>query len=78
MSVSWTWDAERHAELVRLAAEGLTAREIGERLGVSRSAVIGRAWRTGVKLARTFTFKAAAHSATRGPSPAPETRRCAA
>lgn len=42
--------AAKQADLERLAAEGLRVREIAERLGVTRSAVIGRAHRVGVKL----------------------------
>ena len=44
------WTEQQQAELVRLAGEGLTGSEIGARLGFSRSAVLGRAHRTGVKL----------------------------
>lgn len=44
----WT-DAEK-AELRRLAAEGLTSRQIEAKLGRSRSAVIGKAHRLGVEL----------------------------
>lgn len=44
------WTDEMQAALVRLAAEGLTGKEIGERLGLTRSAVLGRAHRDGVRL----------------------------
>jgi hypothetical protein len=41
-----------------MAAEGKTAREIGEALGVTRNSVIGRAGRTGVKfLSKKFLAK---------------------
>jgi hypothetical protein len=43
------WVAKQ-ADLERLAAARLRAREIAERLGVTRNAVIGRARRTGVEL----------------------------
>ena len=33
------------SEMKRLRAEGLSAREIGARVGMSRNAVIGRLWR---------------------------------
>jgi hypothetical protein len=42
------WPAERHERLVALWAEDLPARAIGEELNVTRNAVIGRAWRTGL------------------------------
>ena len=42
------WPAEREAELRRLKAQGLSASEIGRRLGVSRSAVLGRLFRLGL------------------------------
>jgi hypothetical protein len=38
------------ASLEMLAAEGLTASEIGKRLGISRDAVLGRCRRTGVPM----------------------------
>lgn len=44
------WTDEKHAALVRLAAEGLSASEIGARIGMTRNAVIGRCWRKGVAL----------------------------
>jgi GcrA cell cycle regulator len=39
------WSAERISDLTRLWREGLTAAEIGRRLGVSKSAVVGKAHR---------------------------------
>jgi hypothetical protein len=49
---SSSWPAERDAELARLVAvrPALSARQIGDRLGLSREAVIGRAYRTGLTL----------------------------
>lgn len=44
------WTDERQADLERLAAEGLSASLIGARLGATRNAIIGRCFRTGVKL----------------------------
>lgn len=43
------WE-HNHARLVELAANGKTGREIAAELGCTRSAVLGRAFRTGVKL----------------------------
>lgn len=45
-----TWDDQRQQKLVQLAAQKLTATQIGAKLGVTRNAVIGRAARTGVRL----------------------------
>jgi GcrA cell cycle regulator len=42
------WDDSRIADLRRLHAEGLSANQIGERLGFSRSAVIGKWYREGL------------------------------
>jgi hypothetical protein len=42
--------AAKQPDLERLAAAGLRAWEIAERLGVTTNSVIGRASRTGVKL----------------------------
>lgn len=39
--------AERNVEIRRLTAEGLTPRQVGERLGISRCAVIGTLHRHG-------------------------------
>lgn len=46
-----TWTDEQHARLVELAAEQMPTRQIASQLGITRNAVIGRARRTGVKLA---------------------------
>lgn len=43
------WTIQRQRELETMAAQGLSAKKIGQALGVSRSAVLGRAFRTGVK-----------------------------
>jgi len=37
----WAWPLEREAEAIRLALVGLTRREIGQRLGITKNAVIG-------------------------------------
>jgi hypothetical protein len=44
MSVPF-WTAEKDRQLRRLEAKGLTARQIGEQIGTSRNAVIGRSAR---------------------------------
>lgn len=43
------WTSERQAELERLAASGASARQAASALGVTRNAVLGRAFRTGVQ-----------------------------
>jgi hypothetical protein len=43
MSAPWT--AEKDKQLLKLLAKGLTARQIGERIGMGRNAVIGRSAR---------------------------------
>src|SRR5687767_10227306 len=44
------WTHERQSDLELMAAQRLSATQIGERLGVSRNSVISRARRTGIKL----------------------------
>lgn len=44
-----SWTAERDEALRALLGTGLSAREIGSRLGVSRGAVLGRAHRLGLR-----------------------------
>jgi len=44
------WTEERHEALVKLAAEGLSASQIGAAIGCTRNSVIGRCGRTGVRL----------------------------
>ena len=39
------WTAEKDKQLLKLLAKGLTARQIGERIGMGRNAVIGRSAR---------------------------------
>ena len=39
------WSDDKIAELRRLWEEGLPTAEIGRRLGITRNAVIGKAWR---------------------------------
>jgi len=43
------WSAERISDLARLWGEGITAGEIGRRLGVSKSAVVGKAHRLNLR-----------------------------
>lgn len=45
------WPVEHDAILRRMAAEGHSGAVIGQVLGKSRNAILGRAWRMGVKLA---------------------------
>ena len=61
------WTEQQQAALVRLAGEGLTASEIGARIGMTRNAVIGRCWRKGVAL--PVTERKLAISAASGKSP---------
>ena len=56
------WSDEQQAQLERLAAEGLTGTEIGQRLGLTRAAILGRAHRTGVKLTLTPEKRLAGHA----------------
>jgi GcrA cell cycle regulator len=46
--VNSTWDDERVEKLTKLWSEGLSASEVGARLGVSRNAVIGKLHRMGL------------------------------
>lgn len=39
------WSQERIAEALALTSEGLSASEVGRRMGVSRDAVLGQVWR---------------------------------
>ena len=57
--MSWTWDSYRQAILEQCARDGLTAAETARRIGpdVSREAVMGRAWRTGVSFGSDLTGK---------------------
>ena len=47
-STSGTWTPERVAELTTLWEEGVTAAEMGRRIGVSKSAIIGKVHRIGL------------------------------
>lgn len=58
------WTEADDQKLRRLAAENMSAREIGEVLGLTRNAVIGRMHRAGIKL-----------SGERKPTPAPAAPR---
>lgn len=49
MNLGPFWTDERIAELHRLAAEGLSAAEIGRKLGCSKNAVIGKLHRVKVR-----------------------------
>lgn len=44
------WGPARTAVLRNLAAAGVSGTEIARTMGVSRSAVLGRAWRCGIRL----------------------------
>jgi GcrA cell cycle regulator len=46
------WTVERVAELTRLWASGLSASEIGRRLGITKNAVIGKARRIDLAMRR--------------------------
>lgn len=48
------WTDQQQATLARLAAAGKTGSEIAAEMGFTRSAVMGRAHRTGVKLPLTM------------------------
>ena len=45
-----SWPDEARAQLRAYAAEGLSARQIGEKMDRTRNAVIGEAYRLGIKL----------------------------
>lgn len=47
------WTPERTGALIAFWNDGLTAREIGDRLGVSKNAVIGKAFRLELAKRRT-------------------------
>ena len=53
MSRSTFWTDEAVVKLHRLAAMDLSASEIADQLGTTRSAVIGRCWRFGPTLSRS-------------------------
>lgn len=55
MNFEPTWNDVRVAALKRLAADGLSASQIGNEIGVSRGAVIGKLARLGVPLAGAWT-----------------------
>jgi hypothetical protein len=64
--------ADHHDEVVRLAAEQVSAREIGERCGgVTKCAVIAYCYRRGIKLRQITKKQEEANTARRG-KPAPE------
>ena len=44
------WSPLSMAFITRLSADGLTGQEIADTLGCSRSRVIGKLWRMGIKL----------------------------
>ncbi len=44
------WPAERFEQLKELAAQELTSHQIGRILGITRDAVLGKAWRCGIQL----------------------------
>jgi len=47
------WTAERVKELTRLWATGLSASEIGRRLGITKNAVVGKVRRLNLAMRRT-------------------------
>jgi hypothetical protein len=53
------WPADRVARLRKLLGTGSTAAEAASELGVSRNAVIGKAYRTGIAFASRTSVKAA-------------------
>ena len=70
------WTEEAIAEMHRLAGEGFSASRIGEILGMTRNAIIGKMHRTGAKLTRKPGGVAldARNTITRKPKrPAPST-----
>lgn len=46
------WTEERLAQLRTLASTGMTARQVADEMGCSRNAVLGKAWRAGLSLAK--------------------------
>lgn len=51
------WPQEKVDELIKLHQEGYSAGIIAEKLGVSRNAAIGKAWRMGLSFSRTTQTK---------------------
>lgn len=68
------WTDEQQATLERMAQDGATAKEIGVILGFSRSAVCGRAGRTGVSLVMTAEKRARMHTPPVSRRPRPKNR----
>jgi GcrA cell cycle regulator len=52
MLVSFEWTPERVAELTRLWATGLSASEIGRKLGITKNAVVGKVRRLDLAMRR--------------------------
>jgi hypothetical protein len=52
MAIQQSWPAEREARCKQLIDEGKSASQIGREIGVSRSAVLGKAFRSGWRLGR--------------------------
>lgn len=67
------WTEERQARLVELAAEKKTAGEIAMALGCTANAVVGRAYRTDVKLENRAPRKLALANPNGSRDPAPVT-----
>lgn len=67
------WTAEEHAALVTMAGDGATGAEIAAALGKTRNAILGRAFRKGVKLPMD-DVKAARMRKGRKPRPVREPR----
>jgi DNA-directed RNA polymerase specialized sigma24 family protein len=47
---AFEWTPEKLDELRRLSSEGFSARQAGEKLGVSRNAILGKCWRIGLHM----------------------------
>ena len=52
MSIGFEWTAERITELTRLWATGLSASEIGRKLGITKNAVVGKVRRLDLAMRR--------------------------
>jgi len=71
------WTEEQTDELQRLLVQGLSASQIGERLGYSRNAVIGRIFRLGLAIARERTRRYVVNSPGRRKAPEVQAARVA-
>jgi GcrA cell cycle regulator len=55
MSTAFEWNAERVEELTKLWATGLSASEIGRKLGITKNAVVGKVRRLDLAMRRQPT-----------------------